>query len=505
MRIDFKNSLILFIGGLLAVFVFIGVVLAQEVDKDQALQLLQQIGGPGGCSSEESCRSFCDDPTNFDTCINWAQEHGLMSGDEAERARKFAEQGRNFSGPGGCQSPEECESFCNQPQNHEVCLDFAVGQGFLTSDEAERIKEFRREAERFREEGERIKERIEVDPEFDKERALQIIETQGGPGGCRTMDQCEEFCEEPQNQETCFAFAERHGLFKNREAVEKIRKIISDGGPGGCKGKDQCHEFCEDPANFEVCIEFAEEHEFIKPEEVERAKRGARALKEGGPGGCHSPRECESFCSNPTNQEVCFEWAKGHGFVSEEQIRMMEEFKQRREQIEREFERKGEEFRPPEGFHPPGDGETFPAGQCFIDPCANWPSGEDCPIKAPVVPVACNDPNCNSGPCLGSGTVSPPPEAEHIRACFEKGGVWTGSTCEFPKGEFTPPPEYSPLPKYTPIYSPTPEVHENPATRCAKEGGTWNSEINTCVFEKGGSILQNTGVYILNAFKEFFR
>mgnify|MGYP001567248487 CR=1 FL=1 len=461
MKLNFNISRILFFSGFVAVFVLFGVASAQEIDKERAIEIVQTQGGPGGCNNEVSCRTFCDNPDNFETCINWAKNNNLISSGEAEKAERISKIGREFSGPGECRSHEECERFCREPGNQDVCLDFAVQQGFLTSNEAQRIKEFRRQAEENREE---FEVEIETDPDFDEDRARQILETQGGPGGCETFDECAQFCDQPQNQEVCFQFAEENGLFKNKEASEKIKKIISEGGPGGCRGERQCRAFCENSDNFEVCIEFAQKHEFIKPEEVDKARRGARALKEGGPGGCKGPKECEVFCHNSENQEACFEWAKGHGFVSEEQIKMMEEFKQRRQEIELEHRKRVEEFRPPEDFKPP--------------------------VHTPEFTV--------------------PPEFEAIKRCAENRGFWTGSTCEFPDKGFTPPPssEFTPLPEYSPTYSPTPIpelYYEDPASRCAKEGGTWNTENKTCIFEKSGSILQNSGAYIKDAFRDFFK
>ena len=495
---------------LIAFFLLFSWVGAQEIDKERAIEIVQTQGGPGGCDSEASCRAFCDNTDNVEICINWAKENNLVSSEEAERAEKLAKVGREFSGPGECRSHEECERFCREPQNHDVCLDFAVQQGFLTSNEAQRIKEFKRQADQAREE---FEVEIETDPDFDEDRARQILEAQGGPGGCQTFEECAQFCDQPQNQEACFQFAEKHGLFKNKEHAEKIKKIISEGGPGGCRGERQCRAFCENPDNFETCIEFAQEHEFIKPEEVEKARRGARALREGGPGGCKGPKECEVFCHNPENQEVCFEWAKKQGFVSEEQIRMMEEFKRRRQEIEREHRKRGEEFRPSEGFKPPGE-FLGPGGCVGADQCRKY----------------CEDPAnkelCQSfrtptgGQPSGFGGTPPPeytrppseaicPKMPTVDSCpsgYRKEVAYSSKECGiyyhcvlgegYPSGESTYP-TYSPMPTNEPYY-------EDPAARCTKEGGTWNSETKTCVFEKSSSILLNSGAYIKGAFRDFF-
>ncbi|MEK7203751.1 MAG: hypothetical protein AAB627_01590 [Patescibacteria group bacterium] len=517
MKQSFTTFHILFFSGLVAVFVLFSFVLAQEIDKERIIQIVQTQGGPGGCRDEASCRTFCDNPNNVETCLNWAHQNGLISSEEADRAERLSKVGREFSGPGGCRSHEECERFCRQPENQDVCLDFAVQQGFLTASEAERIKEFRRQAEGAREEFE-----VEIDPDFDEDRAAQILETQGGPGGCRTFEECEEFCEEPQNQEACFTFAERHGLFNNQEAARKIKRIIEEGGPGGCRGERQCREFCENPDNFEVCIEFAQRHEFIKPEEVERARRGIRALREGGPGGCRGPRECEAFCSNPANQEICFEWAKKHGFVSEEQIRMMEEFRQRREEIERKHERRGGEFRPSEGFHPPGEflgpGGCVGADQCrryCEDPahkeeCERFrtSSGQQPPGFGGTPPPGGITPHiCPMMPTVDS---CPPGHRKEVSFSSPECGTYYQCVLEdspLPGYSPSPTPTYTESPSPYPTYSPSPTVsptYEDPATRCAKEGGTWNSQTSTCVFEKSGSILLNTGAYIKGAFRDFF-
>ena len=474
MSMKFRVGFVFMLSGLVAVFVLFNGVGAQEIDKERAIDILQTQGGPGGCTDEASCSAFCENPDNFQTCVSWARQNGLISGDEAERAEKFARQGRQFSGPGGCTSPEQCKDFCEQPQNHEACIDFAVSQGFMTQEEANRIKEFRREGERFRDETERERERFEqefeVDPEFDKDRALEIVESQGGPGGCSSMEECEVFCENPQNQEVCFEFAEKHNLFKNRGHAEKIKKILKEGGPGGCRGERECRQFCENPDNFETCLNFAKQNEFIPAEQVEKARRGIQALKEGGPGGCQTPKECQQICQKPENQDACFQWAKKHGLMSEEELRRIEEFKKRGEELRGEFERRGEEFKPPEGFHPPGFGGT--------------PPPEHSPGPIPAI-------------CPMMPTVDSCPPGYRKEVAFSSPECGTYYTC-VPEGGYTAP-AYTESPQ--PTHSPSPD----PASECSQKGGTWNAETRTCMFERHESILQQTGAYILKAFIDFFR
>ncbi len=301
-------------------------------------------GGPGGCKTPDSCKSYCEDRSHFDSCLDSGEKLGIISPEQANQARK--------TGPGGCKTSQECNTFCENPQNQDVCIDSAVEEGFMTAEEAQKVREFKSRAQEFQNKVEGFKKRaeeykgpeIKIDPGFDEEKAKELIKTQGGPGGCKTFEECQTFCDNSSNQEACFAFAEKHDLFKNKDQAEKIKKISKEGGPGGCKGEKECKQFCENEANFETCIGFAEKEGFLAPEEVEKAKKGIQALKEGGPLGCKTKETCETVCQDQANQDACFDWGRKNGLISEEDAKFMEEAKKFREELEKkrfEFEGKG--------------------------------------------------------------------------------------------------------------------------------------------------------------------
>lgn len=301
----------------------------------------------GGCENEESCKAYCEEPANRKGCLVFAAEHNLLSEEELLRAEKFVEI---KDGPGGCTTEESCKAYCSEISHISECLAFAEKHDLMDEEE---LKEAKKVAKALQE-------------------GVQL------PGGCTTKEQCEAYCEDPSNLSQCIAFAEKAGFLEGEELQEakQIIKALEAGVklPGGCKSKESCEAYCNDTANTEECFNFAVAAGFIHPDEVEEAKKVMPLMKAGkmpggckskesceaycmkdenieecvaffteagfmteedaamfrktggkGPGECKSKEECEAFCNNPDNQQACFDFAKEHGLISEEELGKMEE------------------------------------------------------------------------------------------------------------------------------------------------------------------------------------
>lgn len=424
------------------------------------------IADLGNCDSKESCRTYCEAEENKNACLSFAEKNGLMSRDEIEKAKKFMGQ----TGPGGCKG-DDCRKYCEDPANRDTCMEFALKNGIISKEEAERMKKFRK------------------------------LENEDGPGGCRG-ESCRDFCERPGNRKACFEFAKKNGLLSAEEEERfetgsKIEEAIEkSGGPGGCRTPEECKNFCHRPENVEACVEFGVKHGAVKEGEVrkmlqefrenkdrfdemrgefesrrkefeERGKRFEAESREGrrafddkfegfmgrpdfgneGPGGCKSREECESLCRD--NPEKCF-GDRGRGETRREEVRP-ENFKggpdfdrknfspeQMKEQMKR-FERPrmpNDNFEPREGMMrppqqgefkmssegefrqmPPGDfrpgsfegmppqGGSFPPPGSFTPPSGSFtspssgseappppPSSEPAPTSAPTPPPPASEP-----------------------------------------------------------------------------------------------------------------
>lgn len=146
-------------------------------------------------------------------------------------------------------------------------------------------------------------------------------------GGCKDKTACLRYCDDPKNIDACIAFAERHNLMSQEEIAhaKKFKDIAAQGGPGGCKTKAECESYCEDVNNIEECLAFAEQRGFLPEDELREARQVAKAIREGAelPGGCRSKQECEAYCSDTAHIEQCIAFAEKAGFMDPEEVKMV--------------------------------------------------------------------------------------------------------------------------------------------------------------------------------------
>jgi len=287
------------------------------VKEEKSTPAIPEEGGPGGCSNREECDDYCDGPEHMDECLDFAVKDGFMTQEEANKIREWSQK----TGPGGCGNHEECDTFCSNPDNTETCIQFSVDEGRLTQEEAD----FLIEGERIRRERHEFEPRGPEGPggpQIDEDKAERLIEKMGGPGGCSAMDECENFCEQPKNEEVCFSYAIEHGLISEHEQ-EKFKKIMEVGGPGGCHGHFECDDYCSQLEHQEECMQFAIENDLFPPEEIEMMKK-MMEIDKMGPGGCRGREECDAYCNNPEHGEECFNFGKKHGLMPPEEIERME-------------------------------------------------------------------------------------------------------------------------------------------------------------------------------------
>lgn len=304
----------------------------------------------GGCTSESSCKTYCDKPDNMTACLDFAQKYNLMSQDEISTAKKFAAAGGK--GPGGCTGKDSCEAYCNDTSHMEECIAFAEKNDLIPANELADAKKVREAMKRglkppactnkkscdsYCEAPEHMEECITfaseagLMPDEEKTNAqkmLAAIKRGVKPLPCKGKDECEAFCQQPTNMETCITFASEAGFMSEQEKADsqKMLGAIKKGVmPPPCKGKEECDAYCQQDDHIEQCINFAVATGNMDPKDAEMAKK----TKGKGPGGCKSNEECTAFCNTPENQQTCFQFAKDNGMIAPEELQKMQEGQQK--------------------------------------------------------------------------------------------------------------------------------------------------------------------------------
>ncbi len=201
----------------------------------------------GSCASKSECHTYCNDLAHVKACVAFAESHGLMTANEAKKAREFERLGGK--GPGGCTSKDSCENYCENPSHMRQCLDFAKQSGMMDDEE---LKE--------------------------AEKVAVYVEAGGKmPGGCRGEKECRMYCEDAAHADECIAFATKAGFMSEKE-VELFKKTGGK-GPGGCQGR-ACESYCKDESHREACIAFAMEHDLMSEEDKQRMAEGREKAKQ---------------------------------------------------------------------------------------------------------------------------------------------------------------------------------------------------------------------------------
>lgn len=254
--------------------------------------------GPGGCTSKDSCENYCNDVSHLDECLTFAEKNDFMERGELEEARKVQtalKKGAKL--PGGCKNKNSCDSYCNDSSHIEECVTFAEAAGFMAPDELQEAK-----------------------------KVMAAMKNGAKPPPCRGKRECDNYCSDPANLESCLVFAEAAGLMPESELKEAKRALeaVRKGAKiPKCRGKKECDVYCSQPENLEGCLNFAVAAGFMLEKDAEMARKTGGK----GPGGCRGEAECKAFCENPENNDVCYQFAVENNLMSEEDLARIEEGK----------------------------------------------------------------------------------------------------------------------------------------------------------------------------------
>ena len=216
----------------------------------------------------------------------------------ASRILAFTEPTYPIAELGNCKDKTDCMDFCTNPDNMSACASYGESSGMLSAEEA------------------RISKKV-----------AEKIKAGTMPGGCKTKNQCESFCQgNVANLQECLSTAQDLGISSaSIDEGKKVLQALKDGAqmPGGCTTKGDCENYCSDPQHIDECLNFAEKAQIIPAQELAEARKVAPFLKSGQtPGACKTKESCNTYCADNSRLEECVGFAEKAGFISAEEASM---------------------------------------------------------------------------------------------------------------------------------------------------------------------------------------
>ncbi|MFH1608646.1 MAG: hypothetical protein ABH951_01345 [Patescibacteria group bacterium] len=339
------NFVVLGIGAIFFAFV-IGSVMAQDVVKSLVKDVQYPVKELSNCANENECKIYCDKTENIDSCLSFAEKNNLMSEEEIKIAKNFT--GKEMKGPGGCDGKDKCDIYCDDMDNMDECVSFAEKNNLMSANELEQAKKVqaaikrgvkppacgnKNECDTYCEEANHMEECINFGVEAgfiqgeeleNAQKMLSALKRGIKPPPCNGKDACDEYCGNPDNMEICMNFAMEAGMMSDQEKEnsQKMLQAIKKGvKPPNCKGKEECDAFCQSEEHMDECINFSVAAGMMDEKQAEMAKK----TRGKGPGGCIGKEACDVFCQD--NQEECFKFGVENGMIPPEEIQKMEQNK----------------------------------------------------------------------------------------------------------------------------------------------------------------------------------
>ena len=199
------------------------------------------INDLGGCTDLAACKTYCQDPANQTSCMEFAKKKGFNK----KMPTKSQEILNKAKSELGCDSIEACKGFCTSEANLDKCNNFArkYSVGALTQDPSD----------------------------------AQILQKAKETLGCDSYKSCFLLCSQDANRQKCSEFAKKVNLKGGVEVK----------GPGDCKTTATCQSYCR-------------EHPDICKKYLERQTNPTTFSPRPDMGNCQTPTACYQWCrQNP--------------------------------------------------------------------------------------------------------------------------------------------------------------------------------------------------------------
>ena len=326
-----KNIFYIF-SALLAVGIILsaGAVFAQKIDDIQ-----YPIAELGKCKDRAGCKLFCDKSESSNTCLAFALKNNLMSQSEVNEAKKFMAAVKN--GPGGCTTRDSCKKYCDDINNIEECISFAEKYDLTPAQKLQKSKRVQAallrgiglpnckntaECDAYCDNTDHMQECIAFGQSAEllegkslenAQKIFRALKNGITPPPCRGKKECDKYCTQEENAKACTNFSIQADLMSDQERINAQKMLTAINGGARlpkCKNKEECAAYCQEENHVDECISFAEKAGLVTIKEAKKI-RGTRNI---GPGGCANKDKCKKYCDE--NPDECKKFQPGSGIIN---------------------------------------------------------------------------------------------------------------------------------------------------------------------------------------------
>lgn len=250
---------------ILFLILFANVALAQ-----QDPQISFPIAELGNCNNLQTCKVYCDQIENRETCKQFAKSKGLYKDQVDKRQVERLSLAKQKL---GCDTIISCRDFCSQEANYPKCQSFAKKHSL-----------------------------IQTRPEEEEllSKAKQNL-------NCDSLESCKVLCDQQENYTKCAALLQDQVTQDDRAMFEKYKPLIKQ--HLGCDSLVTCMAFCINPLNTKKCEEFGKvidaeqggtrSYDSSEPPEVWCPKVSSECSWDGTNCVCQGPQTCAQSNDTP--------------------------------------------------------------------------------------------------------------------------------------------------------------------------------------------------------------
>ncbi|MDO8659654.1 MAG: hypothetical protein Q7K54_03570, partial [Candidatus Parcubacteria bacterium] len=227
---------------------------------------------PPACGGKKSCETYCSSSEHMEECMNFSIEAGIMDPQKQEESKKFLAAIKQGIKPPACKGKDACDEYCGTHQ--EECMSFSLAAGMVPDDQKEQMQ---KTLTAFKQ-GIKPPACRPNPPDQSRQPSQPNRPDQSEQG----LQACDQYCADSSHVEECVKFSVAIGNMTQEQGQNSIKN--GNKGPGGCVGKDACSTFCDNPDNQDTCFNFAKDNGMISEEDLQNMQDG-----QPGQGGSRKP------------------------------------------------------------------------------------------------------------------------------------------------------------------------------------------------------------------------